>query len=58
MSDKPKFVEWYATQLEGYLATKGHNPEEVLKYILNKLECTAQPRSGEHCYSPANQKDT
>lgn len=48
MSDKPKFVEWYATQLEGYLATKGHNPEEVLKYILNKLDCT----------SPANQKDT
>ena len=40
MSDnsKPLFVEWYATQLEGFLATKGHHPEEILKYILNKLE--------------------
>lgn len=41
MSDnhnKAQFVEWYATQLEGYLATEGHNPEQVLKYILSKLE--------------------
>lgn len=47
MSDSKKpnqsFVEWYATQLEGYLATEGHNPEQVLKYILSKLE-TAQKK--------------
>lgn len=45
MSDKDNqpmisnhFVEWYATQLEGFLATEGHEAEDVLKYILCKLE--------------------
>ena len=42
-NNKAQFVEWYATQLEGYLATEGHNPEQVLKYILNKLEHQSAP---------------